>query len=70
MATVKNTKIKYEVNAKLKITRMDSLLDTIKALILNNYEVTVKAFYEEFPRETSIDYFEVSYKLKEDEDDD
>lgn len=58
-------KKKYSSTQKMRLTRMDSLQDTIKSLILDGYEVTVRAVYQEFPRETSIDYFELLYRKLE-----
>lgn len=45
----------------LKIKDMNSLLDIVKSLILNDYTVDIKTIYQEFPREKYIDYFEVNY---------
>ena len=62
-------KVKYSATYKMKINRIDSLLDIVKSLILNNYEVTVKTIYQDFPCETHIDYFDVSYRMLEEIDD-
>lgn len=38
---------------------MDSLLKQVQSLVLNHYEIRVKAVYCDFPREKNIDYFEI-----------
>ena len=48
----------------LKIKSIESVLDIVKSLILNGYIVNVKTIYQDYPREKSIDYFEIDYYLE------
>lgn len=44
-----------------KFTSIDRTLEFIKSLIVEgNYSVSVRTFYNEYPRETMIDYYEVT----------
>ena len=44
-----------------KFTSIDRTLEFIKSLIVEgNYIVSARAFYQEYPRETMIDYYEVT----------
>ena len=44
-----------------KFTSIDRTLEFIKPLLVEGkYRVSVRTFYEEFPREYLIDYFEVT----------
>lgn len=46
-----------------KFTSIDRTLEFIKPLLVEgNYTVYVKTFYKEYPRETMIDYYEVTVK--------
>ena len=46
-----------------KFTSIDRTLEFISPLIIEgNYIVSVRAFYKEYPRETIIDYYEVTVK--------
>lgn len=46
-----------------KFTSIDRTLEFIKPLLVEgNYSVSIRTFYEEFPREYQIDYFEVTVK--------
>ena len=46
-----------------KFTTIDRTLEFIKPLIVEgNHRVSVRAFYKEYPRETMIDYYEVTVK--------
>lgn len=46
-----------------KFTSIDRTLDFIKSLIVEGkWQVSVKTFYEEFPSEIVIDYYEVTVK--------
>lgn len=43
-----------------KFTTIDRTLEFIKPLVLEgNYIVSVRTFYQDFPRETHIDHYEV-----------
>ena len=46
----------------LKIKDMNSLLEIVESLVRNNYKVSIETIYQEFPRETHIDYFKVDYE--------
>jgi len=48
----------------LKIKDINSLLEIVKGLVLNNYVVHIRTIYQEFPRENCIDYYEVSYLVE------
>lgn len=44
-----------------KFTSIDRVLEFIKPLLVEGrYSVSVRTFYKEYPREYSIDYFEVT----------
>ena len=44
-----------------KFKSLDRALEFIKSLIVEgNYRVSARAFYQEYPRETMIDYYEVT----------
>ena len=49
----------------LKIKDINSALEIIKGLILNNYVVHIRTIYQEFPRENYIDYYEITYLTEE-----
>ena len=52
-----------------KFTSIDRVLEFIKPLLVEGrYSVSVRTFYKEYPREYSIDYFEVTVEeIKENE---
>lgn len=52
-----------------KFTTIQRVLEFIEPLLLEGkHSVNIKTFYEEYPREYSIDYFEVTVKeIKENE---
>ena len=44
-----------------KFTTIDRTLEFMKSLIIEgNYRVSARAIYKEYPRETMIDYYEVT----------
>ena len=44
-----------------KFTTIDRTLEFMKSLIIEgNHRVSARAFYKEYPRETMIDYYEVT----------
>ena len=49
----------------LKIKDLDSLLKIVESLVKNKYMVKIITIYQEFPRENSIDYYQVNYQLIE-----
>ena len=49
---------------EIKITsNYNDLENLMWSLLLNNYEITVKTFYKEYPYDNTIDYFLVKYRV-------
>lgn len=47
----------------IKVHDIHSALSIVSSLIENNYLVTIKAVYKEFPRVKEINYYEINYEL-------